>query len=133
VPPNPFPFVPVIPKLAHQPQDSGQSSQERPEVSKLQRSISGSSPDILTGTRETLFTVPPSKRERFINTLVNYSLDDIFNAIENYKITKETPEIWDIGGRIYGNLFGFLENGVNQFFDDKIVRVNFLREKKNGG
>jgi hypothetical protein len=80
-------------------------------------------------TKETLFTVSPVKRERFINTLAAYSLADIFNAIGNYRIVRNDPERYDPGGRIYGNLIGFLENGVSQFFKDEAVEFNFKRRK----
>jgi hypothetical protein len=81
-------------------------------------------------TKETLFQVSITKRERFINTLANYSLEDIFNAIGNYHIARSDPEEFDIGGRVYGNLIGFLENGVSQFFTDKVAEGNFRRRKK---
>jgi hypothetical protein len=83
-------------------------------------------------TRETLFTVSPPKRERFINALGIYSLEDIFNAIGNYHIARSDPETFDVGGRIYGNLIGFLENGVSQFFKDEAVEFNFRRQKHGG-
>jgi hypothetical protein len=83
-------------------------------------------------TRELLFNVPPPKREKFINTLALYSLDDIFNAIGNYHLARSRPEDFDIGGRIYGNLIGFLENGVSQFFDDDVADANFRRRKNDG-
>jgi hypothetical protein len=78
-------------------------------------------------TRETLFTVSPAKRERFVNTLAIYSLEDIFNAIGNYQIMRNDPDEFDIGGRTYGNLIGFLENGVSQFFYDQSADSNFRR------
>jgi hypothetical protein len=83
-------------------------------------------------TRETLFQVPTAKRERFINTLAVYSLDDIFNAIGNYSFSRSNPEEFDIGGRVYGNLVGFLENGVSQFYHDAAVNGNFRRQKHGG-
>jgi hypothetical protein len=83
-------------------------------------------------TRETLFTVSPPKRERFINALGIYSLEDIFNAIGNYHVARSDPETFDVGGRIYGNLIGFLENGVSQFFKDEAVEFNFRRQKHGG-
>jgi hypothetical protein len=79
-------------------------------------------------TKETLFTVSPAKRERFVNALAVYSLEDIFNAIENYWHTKNHPEQYDINNRIYGNLVGFLENGVSQFYSDDMVKANFRRQ-----
>jgi hypothetical protein len=81
-------------------------------------------------TRESLLTVSPVKREKFIHTLADYSLDDIFNAIGNYHLARSHPEKFDIGGRTYGSLIGFLENGVRQFFTDDIVNFNFRKEKK---
>jgi hypothetical protein len=84
-------------------------------------------------TRETLLTISPARRERFINTLAIYSLEnDIFNAIANYWYTKNHPELYDIKGRVYGNLMGFLENGVSQFYKDGPVKANFERQE-NGG
>jgi hypothetical protein len=83
-------------------------------------------------TKETLLTVAPAKRERFVNALAIYSLDDIYNAIANYWYAKTHPDKFDIGGRVYGNLFGFLENGVSQFYLDPPVEANFRRQK-NGG
>jgi hypothetical protein len=80
-------------------------------------------------TRDSLLTVSPVKRERFIRTLANYSLEEIFNAIGNYRYVKAHPDKFDIGGRTYGNLYGFLENGVNQFFQDEIAEGNFRRKK----
>jgi hypothetical protein len=80
-------------------------------------------------TRGNLFTVPPMKREKFINTLANYTLDEIFNAIGNYRTVRNSPEKFDIGGRTYGNLYGFLENGVSQFFQDEVTLENFRRKK----
>jgi hypothetical protein len=81
-------------------------------------------------TKETLFQVSSAKREKFINTLAIYSLDDIFNAIGNYQRSRDHPENFDIGGRIYGSLIGFLENGVIQFYKDEIAEANFRRRKK---
>jgi hypothetical protein len=83
-------------------------------------------------TKENLFQVSPTKLERFINTLAIYSLEDIFNAIGNYNIARNDPEEFDIGGRIYGNLVGFLENGVSQFFEDGTAESNFRRPKHDG-
>jgi hypothetical protein len=83
-------------------------------------------------TKETLFQVSPTKRERFVNALAIYSVDDIFNAIGNYKIMRNDPEEFDIGGRTYGNLIGFLENGVSQFFHDETAEANFRRRKDGG-
>jgi hypothetical protein len=83
-------------------------------------------------TRETLFTVSSAKRERFINTLAIYSLDDIFNAIGNYNLARSDPDEFEIGGRVYGNLIGFLENGVSQFFTDGVAESNFRRRKNDG-
>jgi hypothetical protein len=82
-------------------------------------------------TKETLFQVSPAKRERFVNTLAIYSLDDIFNAIGNYHIARSNPEKFDIGGRIYGNLIGFLENGVSQFYLDGPAKNNFRKKKRD--
>jgi hypothetical protein len=82
-------------------------------------------------TRGNLFTIPPPKREKFINTLADYSLEDIFNAIGNYQRTRSNPDKYDIGGRVYGNLLGFLENGVSQFFEDDITIANFRRKAEN--
>jgi hypothetical protein len=81
-------------------------------------------------TKESLFQVPTAKRERFINTLEIYELKDIFNAIGNYNIARSDPEEFDIGGRVYGNLIGFLENGVSQFYTDGVAEGNFRRRKK---
>jgi hypothetical protein len=83
-------------------------------------------------TRETLLTVSPTRRERFINTLELYSLEDIFNAIGNYKIARSDPEQFDIKGRVYGTLIGFLENGVSQFYEDDVASANFRRQKHDG-
>jgi hypothetical protein len=83
-------------------------------------------------TRETLFTVSPAKRERFVNALAIYSVEDIFNAIGNYQIMRNDPEEFDIGGRTYGNLIGFLENGVSQFFEDGAAETNFRRRRDGG-
>jgi hypothetical protein len=81
-------------------------------------------------TKETLFTVPPPKREKFINTLKDYSLEDICTAIGNYCYARKHPDEFDVGSRVYGSLFGFLENGVCQFYKDEIVTANF-RKRKN--
>jgi hypothetical protein len=81
-------------------------------------------------TKETLFQISSTKREKFINTLAIYSLDDIFNAIGNYHLARDHPEDFDIGGRIYGSLTGFLENGVSQFFEDGTAEKNFRRREK---
>jgi hypothetical protein len=83
-------------------------------------------------TRETLLTVSYLKREKITGAMQNYSLDDIFNAIANYKTARDNPEEFEIGSRIYGDLYGFLENGVGKFFTDGVVEANF-RKKKNGG
>jgi hypothetical protein len=80
-------------------------------------------------TKETLFQISPAKRERFVNALAIYSLEDIFNAIGNYHIARSNPEKFDIGGRIYGNLIGFLENGVSQFYEDDAAKNNFRKKK----
>jgi hypothetical protein len=82
-------------------------------------------------TRDTLLTVPLPKREKFINTLANYSLEEIFNAIGNYHTARSHPEKYDIGGRTYGTLYGFLESGVSQFFQDEIAVKNFRRKKSD--
>jgi hypothetical protein len=79
-------------------------------------------------TRETLFAISPAKRERFINTLAMYSLEDIANAITNYWYAKTHPDEYDIKGRVYGTLAGFLENGVSQFYLDDTVKANFGRQ-----
>jgi hypothetical protein len=79
-------------------------------------------------TRETLLQISYARRERFINTLVNYEIGEIFNAITNYHFTKGNPDDYDIGSRVYGNLYGFLENGVSQFFTDDVVNANFRRD-----
>jgi hypothetical protein len=81
-------------------------------------------------TREFLLTIPPAKREKFINTLANYRMDEIVNAMRNYWYVRGHPEDYDIGVRIYGTLYGFLENGVSQFVDDDIASSNFRRQKK---
>jgi hypothetical protein len=80
-------------------------------------------------TKGSLLTVPPPKREKFINTLANYSLEEILNAIGNYHTARSRPEKFDIGGRTYGNLYGFLENGVSQFYEDEVTIANFRRKK----
>jgi hypothetical protein len=80
-------------------------------------------------TREFLLTVAPAKREKFINTLALYSIEDIENAIRNYWYARGHPEEYEIGSRIYGNLFGFLENGVSQFYEDDVAGANFRRKK----
>jgi hypothetical protein len=82
-------------------------------------------------TRENLFTVSPPKREKFINTLKNYSLEEIFNAIGNYQYARDHPDKFNIGGRVYGSLYGFLENGVCQFFLDNVTKDNFRKAKND--
>jgi hypothetical protein len=83
-------------------------------------------------TKETLFQVSSVERDRFINTLAIYGLDEIFNAIGNYHIARSNPEKFDIGGRVYGSLIGFLEKGVRQFYEDKTAKSNFRRQKNDG-
>jgi hypothetical protein len=82
-------------------------------------------------TKETLFSVPPAKRERFINTLALYRLEDIFNAVGNYQAVRNNPAEYDAKGRIYGSLVGFLESGVGQFYEDEAVEANFRRENND--
>ncbi|MDR1251710.1 MAG: helix-turn-helix domain-containing protein [Treponema sp.] len=117
--PAPSPFI-KIPETPVLPQKNYSAIFE--EVKLKWKEITGQD------TRETLFQVSSVNREKFINTLAIYELKDIFNAMENYWYTKTNPDKYDIGGRTYGDLIRFLGNGVSQFFDDNVVKANFLKK-----
>lgn len=65
--------------------------------------------------------------------LESYSIDEIKNAVENYRYTK-TQEGKDAGydstGYQYRSIFSFLEGGVPLFHDDSYVEANFKRSKR---
>jgi hypothetical protein len=120
------PFV-KIPESGSDPPDLPPKDYSRifEEVKSKWKEVTGQE------TRELLMTIPPAKREKFINTLAFYSPEEIVNAMNNYRFARDRPEEYDIGVRIYGNLFGFLENGVSQFFDDDVAIANFRRQKND--
>jgi hypothetical protein len=128
---RPFSFSPFI--KTSEPEGPDSPDLPPKDYSKIFEEVKSKWKEI-TGqeTREFLLTISPVKREKFINTLANYTLEEIVNAIRNYWFTKNNPEEYDIGNRIYGTLYGFLENGVGQFHSDKMVKANF-RRKKDGG